>query len=58
MKTYEQKKEEVREQAKAWQEENSITSKSYAQLINESAYFEKFGRRYGLLREFRENGIL
>lgn len=58
MSNYEQKKEEVREQAKAWQEENSVTSKSYAQLINESVYFERLGRRYGLLREFRENAIL
>lgn len=57
MKTYEQKKEKVREQAKAWQEENSVTSKSYAQLINESSYFEKLGKRYGLLNEFRANGI-
>lgn len=58
MSNYEQKKKEARQKAIDWQKENEISRKSYSQLINESAYFEKLGRRYGLLREFRENAIL
>lgn len=30
---------------------------SYAEVAEMGAKFEKLGRRYGLLREFRENGI-
>ena len=30
---------------------------SYGELAEMQAYFEQQGRRYGLLREFRENGI-
>lgn len=31
---------------------------SYSELVEAQAYFEKQGKRYGLLREFRENGII
>lgn len=57
MSNYEQKKKEARQKAIGWQKENEISRKSYSQLINESAYFEKLGKRYGLLNEFRANGI-
>lgn len=30
---------------------------SYGELAELQSYFEQQGRRYGLLREFRENGI-
>jgi len=31
---------------------------SYSDLARCQRYFEKLGRRYGLLKEFRENGII
>lgn len=31
---------------------------SWADLAAIGDYFERLGRRYGLLREFRENGII
>lgn len=30
---------------------------SYAELAEKQSYFEREGRKYGLLQEFRENGI-
>ena len=32
-------------------------SPSYGELAEAGEYFEKLGRRYGLLQEFRENAI-
>lgn len=58
MKTYYQKrKEELREEAIEWQASLSAWCPSYGELAYCYEYFEKLGRRYGLLREFRENGI-
>lgn len=30
---------------------------SYSELAEKQSYFEREGRKYGLLQEFRENGI-
>ena len=59
-KTYQEKKEEIRQQAIEWQlsfsdDENRFY---YSELAYTCEYFEKKGKRYGLLREFRENGII
>ena len=56
-KTYEQRKEEARQEAIDWQYEAGERSMSYGELAEAGEYFEKLGRRYGLLREFRENAI-
>lgn len=45
---YQRRKEQVREEAKEWQRIVSETSQR----------FKCLGRRYGLQREFRENGII
>ena len=52
---YQVAKENAREQAREWQitEDNY----SYAELAYWQEYFEKLGKRYGLLTEFRENCI-
>ena len=55
--TYQQKKEQAREQAIDWQIETAKQNLSYGELAEAGEYFEKLGRRYGLIQEFRENGI-
>lgn len=55
--TYAEKKEAIRNKAIEYQltfEENNY---SWGEVAEKEAYFEKQGRRYGLLREFRENAI-
>ena len=56
-KSYQQLKSEAREQAIDWQDWLSENSVSYEGLAIASDYFERQGRRYGLLQEFRENAI-
>lgn len=55
---YEQKKEEVRQEAIDWQSDFCNHNYSYGELAFYSDYFEKKGRRYGLIKEFRGNGII
>lgn len=57
MKNYETKKAEARDKAVEWQLQASDKNYSYGELADFTKYFEKLGRRYGLLKEFRENGI-
>ena len=55
--TYAEKKEQIREQAIDWQADFCNHDYSYGELAFFQDYFEKMGRRYGLLREFRKNAI-
>lgn len=55
--TYKQQKEKARELAVQWQHDFSNNNYSWLELANWSNYFTKLGKRYGLLKEFRENGI-
>ena len=54
---YAEKKAEVRDRAIQWQCEFADRVISWGELAEEQAEFERLGRRYGLLTEFRENGI-
>ena len=56
-KSYQEMKEQVRQEAIDWQDEASEQNLSYGELAEAAEHFEKLGRRYGLLQEFRENGI-
>lgn len=56
-KTYQEMKEKVRNEAIDWQNEWSDTNYSWAECIELHEYFTIMGKRYGLLREFHENGI-
>lgn len=56
-KTYQEKKEAARQQAIDWQLLAGEQSLSYGELNEYMAHFERQGRRYGLLQEFRENAI-
>ena len=55
--TYETKKEMTRQEAIDWQNDFCNHNYSYGELAEFGEHFEKLGRRYGLLKEFRENGI-
>ena len=55
--TYEKKKEMARQKAIDWQDDFRNHNYSYEEIAEFGYYFEKLGKRYGLLKEFRENGI-
>lgn len=56
--TYQDKKEIVRQKAIDWQNLLQVKSYSYGEMAIFQNHFEKLGRKYGLLREFRENAII
>lgn len=56
--SYAEKKAEIRQEAIDWQAEFPETNYSYGEMAEWSDYFTKQGKRYGLLREFRDNGII
>ena len=56
--TYSEKKAKIREEAISWQRDFSNHNCSYGELAEKQAYFEKEGKKYGLVKEFRENGII
>ena len=55
--TYQQGKERARERAIEWQLDYNNHNYSYGELADFYEYFRRLGKRYGLLREFHENGI-
>lgn len=56
--TYQEKKEKARQTAIQWQYEFSKSSIDWSGLAAIQNYFEKLGQRYGLIKEFKENGII
>ena len=56
-KTYLQLKEEARQEAIDWQLDFANHNYSWGEIAFYGDYFYKKGKRYGLLKEFRENGI-
>lgn len=58
MTRYQKNKEEVRQFAIDWQADFSNQNYSYSDLAVFQDMFSRLGRKYGHLREFRENGIL
>ena len=54
---YQIEKERIRQIAIEWQLEDGDFPYSYGGLAILQDYFYKYGKRYGLLKEFRENGI-
>lgn len=55
---YQIKKYGIKEKAIQWQYETSEKKYSYGELAEIQNYFYKMGKRYGLLKEFKENGII
>lgn len=56
--TYKERKEEIRDEAIDFQFEFDQNNYSYGELAYYQSYFTIMGKRYGLLKEFRENGII
>lgn len=56
--TYAERKEEARRAAIDRQLDFCNHNYSYSELTDFCAHLERVGRRFGLLREFRENGII
>ena len=57
-KTYKELKEEAREKAIDWQLEFSQNNHYMSEYVYWEEKFTKLGKRYGLLKEFRENAII
>lgn len=58
MGTYQKRKAAVREEAVLWQAEASGQDMSWGELAASCEYFARLAKRYGLVREFKENGII
>ena len=58
MNNYERRKSEIRQEAIEWQTTFNDCKMTYGELAIMQSYFEKQGKRYGLLKEFKENGII
>lgn len=56
--SYAERKAKTRDEAIEWQNEFSKEDHYMSEHAYWGNYFEKLGKRYGLLREFRENGII
>ena len=57
MSNYQKRKQNARQQAIDWQCNAGKKNISYAELAEIGNFFHKLGKRFGLLREFRENAI-
>lgn len=55
---YQKEKDAARDEAIEWQLDFDNHTYSYGELIWFEAYFEKKARRYGLVQEFKANGII
>ena len=58
MNVYQKRKERARQMAIKWQASFDEHAYSWAELARFEEIFSRLGRRYGLLMEFRENGII
>lgn len=58
MNKYQKNKEKVRQKAIEWQHTFFEKTDSYYNIMTYGEYFKKYGRRYGLIKEFKENCII
>lgn len=58
MSKYEIEKEKARDKAIEWQLDFDNHNYSYGEIADIQGYFEKLAKRYGLIKEFRENAII
>lgn len=58
MNAYQKAKGKAMDEAIMWQLDFNNHNYSYEELAYYGEYFERLARKYGLLREFRENGII
>ena len=57
-KTYSERKADLQEKAIQWSYAGGVANWSYSELSEIQSFFEVNGKRYGLLKEFRENAII
>ena len=55
---YKQGKANARDKAIEWQREQATKCMSWGEVAYWCDYFKKLAKRYGLVKEFRENGII
>jgi hypothetical protein len=55
---YQSKKQSVRKNVIDITNENNENSMFWSEVIEQTAKFEKLAKRYGLIREFKENGLI
>lgn len=58
MNAYQKAKARARDKAVEWQSGFSDQNYSYGELAYWGDYFSRLAKRYGLAREFKENGII
>lgn len=58
MNKYQELKEKARQEAIEWQSDFGNHNYSWGELAEWGSYFEKKAKRYGLVKEFRENCII
>ena len=58
MSNYQNYKEKTRQEAIDWQSDFCNHNYSWSELAEWSDYFAKKASRYGLVKEFKENGII
>lgn len=58
MNKYTEAKERARDKAIEWQMDFNNHNYSYSELAYYGDYFTRLAKRYGLVKEFRENGII
>ena len=58
MSRYTRAKEKARQKAMDWQTDYYNNNYAYGELIAFAEYFTRLAKRYGLMTEFRENGII
>ena len=58
MKTYQERKEEARQEAIEFLITLEQYDYDYLTLANKQIYFNKLAKRYGLIKEFKEEGII
>lgn len=56
--TYQQKKDVIRNKAIKWQMSFNSHCFSYSELADFQNNFEKLAKKYGLIKEFKENAII
>lgn len=57
-KSYEERRNDLQNKAIEWSFASGAACWSYSELADIQEFFERNGKRYGLTREFRENGII
>jgi hypothetical protein len=58
MNKYQQGKARAIEKAQEWQRDASKIELDWLTYANTVSYFEELAKRYGLVKEFKENGII